>query len=147
MAKYNVDTGVSPDIRAPHALRTYIKDMPTKRILFIDDEHLLREVMYELLMHMGYEAKVVESGGEAIETFAENPENYDLVLTDLMMPDMTGDRIAKEIKSIRPNVPVVVMTATPETLSLSRVKTAGISRVLAKPLTVAELREGLQGII
>lgn len=121
--------------------------MPTKRILFIDDEHLLREVMYELLMHMGYEAKVVESGGEAIETFAENPENYDLVLTDLMMPDMTGDRIAKEIKSIRPNVPVVVMTATPETLSLSRVKTAGISRVLAKPLTVAELREGLQGII
>lgn len=66
--------------------------MLRKRILFIDDEYLLREVMYELLIHMGYEVKVAESGEEAIKTFAENPENYDLVLTDLMMPDITGDR-------------------------------------------------------
>ena len=65
---------------------------------------------------MDYEVKVEETGKEAIKTFIEHPEEFDLVLTDLMMLDMTGDEIAERISSIRPDIPVVVMTGTPDNL-------------------------------
>jgi CheY-like chemotaxis protein len=120
--------------------------MRKKRILFIDDDQLLREVIYELLTEMDYEVKVVESGREAIRTFVEHPKEFDLVLTDLMMLDMTGDEIARRIRCVRPDLPVVVMTGTPENLPRGKAEAAGIRRVLPKPLTRAELREGLRGV-
>jgi CheY-like chemotaxis protein len=121
--------------------------MQKKRILFIDDEALLRELMYEMLSDMDYEVKVEESGEKGVRTFTEHPEEFDLVLTDLMMLDMTGDRIAERISSIRPEMPVVVITATPDALPSSKAKAAGVCKVLPKPLTKAELREGLRGAL
>jgi CheY-like chemotaxis protein len=121
--------------------------MLKKRILFIDDEDLLREVISELLMEMDYEVKVEESGEEGVRIFTEHPEEFDLVLTDLMMLDMMGDEIAKRISSIRPDIPVVVMTGTPDNLPQSRAKAAGVCKVLPKPLTRAELARGLQGAL
>jgi CheY-like chemotaxis protein len=120
--------------------------MGRKRVLFIDDEFLLREVMYELLVDMGYEVKVEESGEKAVRTFTEHPDEFDLVFTDLMMLDMMGDEIAEKVRSIRPDIPVVVMTATPDNLPPDKAEAVGISKVLPKPLTKAELREGLRGI-
>jgi len=121
--------------------------MPKKRILFIDDEALLREAIYEMLSAMDYEVKVEESGKDAIRTFAEHPGEFDLVLTDLVMLDMMGDKVAERILSIRPDVPVVVMTGTPDALPRSKAKASGVCRVLPKPLTKAELREGLRGAL
>jgi CheY-like chemotaxis protein len=121
--------------------------MQKKRILFIDDEDLLREAISELLTEMGYEVKVEESGEEGVRIFTEHPEEFDLVLTDLMMLDMMGDEIAKRISSIRPDIPVVVMTGTPDNLPQSQAKAAGVCKVLPKPLTKAELREGLRGAL
>ena len=143
------------NIETAHTEKTYrnvahgpimhiFKSMAKKRILFIDDEYLLREVIYEMLSEMDYEVKVEETGKEAVKTFTEHPEEFDLVLTDLMMLDMTGDRIAERINSIRPDIPVVVMTGTPDALPRSKAKAAGVCRVLPKPLTKAELHEGLQ---
>jgi len=121
-----------------------LKNMRKKRVLFIDDEHLLREVIYKLLRQMDYEVEMEESGEEAIKTFIEHPEEFDLVLTDLMMLGMIGDEIAERISSIRPDIPIVVMTGTPDALPHSKAKAAGVCKVLPKPLTKAELREGLQ---
>jgi two-component system, cell cycle sensor histidine kinase and response regulator CckA len=118
--------------------------MIKKRILFIDDEDLLREAMYELLTEMDYEVKVEETGREAIKTFVEHPGEFDLVLTDLMMLDMMGDKIAERISSIRPDIPIVVMTGTPDNLPHGKAKAAGVCKVLGKPLTKAELGEGLR---
>jgi CheY-like chemotaxis protein len=121
--------------------------MRKKRILFIDDERLVREVIYEMLSDMDYDVKVEETGKEAIRTFIGRPEEFDLVLTDLMMFDMMGDEIAERISAIRPDIPVVVMTGTPDALPSSKAKAAGVCKVLAKPLTKAELREGLLGAL
>ncbi len=93
------------DLRASRLYDVYVIDMLRKRILFIDDEYLLREVIYEMLTEMDYEVKVEESGEDAIRTFADHPAEFDLVLTDLMMLDMRGDRIAVKIRSIRPEYP------------------------------------------
>jgi len=104
-------------------------------------------VIYELLTEMDYEVTVEETGQEAIRTFIGHPEEFDLVLTDLMMLDMMGDEIAKRISSIRPDIPVLVMTGRPGNLPPDKAKTAGVCRVLGKPLTKAELREGLRGAL
>lgn len=118
--------------------------MARKRILFVDDECLTREVIYEMLTEMNYEVKVEKTGREAIKTFAEHPGEFDLVLTDLMMLDMKGDEIAARIRSIRPDLPVVVMTGTPQNLPRSKAESAGVCKVLPKPLTKAELDEGIR---
>ena len=127
--------------------KTEGRDMPKKRILFIDDEYFLRKLICEMLTTIDYEVKVEESGGKAVRTFIEHPEEFDLVLTDLMIPDMRGDEIAERIRSVRPNMPVVVMTGTPENLSRGRAEAAGICKVLSKPLTIGELSEGLRGVL
>ena len=114
-----------------------------KRILFIDDEDLVREAISELLTDMDYEVRVEETGHAGMRAFTEHPEEFDLVLTDLMMLDMMGDAIAERISSIRPDIPVIVMTGTPDNLPLDKAKAAGVCKVLGKPLTKAELREGL----
>jgi CheY-like chemotaxis protein len=114
-----------------------------KRILFIDDEDLVREAICELLTDMDYEVRVEETGHAAVRAFSEHPEEFDLVLTDLMMLDMPGEAVAERISSIRPDIPIVVMTGTPDNLPRNRAKAAGVCEVLGKPLTKAELREGL----
>jgi CheY-like chemotaxis protein len=98
--------------------------MLRRRILFIDDEDLLREAISEPLTEMGYEVKVEETGDAGVKTFTEHPEEFDLVLTDLMMLGMMGDEIANKISLIRPDIPIVVMTGTPDNLSRGRAKAA-----------------------
>ena len=72
----------------PRFYEGLFKKMQKKRILFIDDERLLREVIYEMLSEMDYEVTVEENGKEAIRNFSERLGEFDLVLTDLMMLDM-----------------------------------------------------------
>jgi CheY-like chemotaxis protein len=139
--------GHASGARASSSNKDYLKGMTKKRILFIDDEYLLREVIYEMLTEMDYEVTVEETGREAMKAFAEHPKEFDLVLTDLLMLDMMGDEIARRIRSIRPDVPVVVMTGTPDNLPRSKAEAAGIRKVLPKPLTRAELREELRGVL
>ena len=88
--------------------------MLKKRILFIDDEYLLREVIYELLSDVGYEVIAEESGADAISVFSDTPEDFDLVLTDLIMLNMMGDEIARRIRAIRTDIPIIVMTGPPK---------------------------------
>ena len=93
---------------------------------------------------MKFEVKVERTGMDAVRAFAEAPGAFDLVLTDLMILDMRGDQIAQTIRSIRPSVPVVVMTGTPDNLPTSKAEGLGICKVLGKPLTKAELSEGIR---
>jgi len=137
----------SPKTSAPHPYEAYVKDVLRKRILFIDDEDLLREAISELLAELGYEVEVEETGEGAVKTFTEHPDQFDLVLTDLMMANMTGDVIAERINAIRPDIPIVVMTGTPDNLPLSKAKAVGVCKVLGKPLTKAELGEELRGAL
>ena len=99
--------------------------------------------MYELLSDMGHDPVVEGDGEKAVERFRKDPGGFDLVLTDLAMFGMTGDSVSEEITSMRPDVPVVVMTATPENLTREKAESAGVCRVLPKPLTKAELCQAL----
>ena len=120
--------------------------MVRKRILFIDDEWLIREMMCEMLADMDYEVTAEECGKDGIRTFLRDPGAFDLVLTDLTMLGMTGDTVSESIRSVRPDIPIVLLTGRPESIPRERAAAKGICKVLGKPLTKAELREALRGV-
>jgi CheY-like chemotaxis protein len=121
--------------------------MARKKILFIDDEYLMREMMYELLTDLGYDVRTEENGRKGVAVFRESPGEFDLVLTDLMMFEMPGDRVSEEIRAIRPDIPVMVMTARPDRITPERAMEAGVCKVLSKAMTKTELREALRGVL
>ena len=132
-----------PSLFASRSPNSYLHN--EMRILFVDDEELLRECMYETLSHMGYDVTVEDDGRTAVERFRHYPWYFDLILTDLLMLDITGDRISEEVHAIRPDVPVVVMTGSPDHLT-GKIEAAGIRKILPKPLTRTELGEALRDI-
>jgi PAS domain S-box-containing protein len=111
----------------------------TERILFVDDEDLLVEVGVEMLKDLGYNAVGTTRASHALETFKARPDGFDLVITDMTMPGMTGDQLAAEILNHRPDIPVIICTGFSKRMSSELASSSGIRALLMKPVTVQEL--------
>ncbi len=110
-----------------------------EHILFIDDEETLIDLGENMLTKLGYQVTAHTSSIEAIEVFKDSPDEFDLVISDMTMPNMTGEMVANEINKIRPNVPIIICTGFSEQLSEKKIDTLGIKGLLMKPLTISEL--------
>jgi len=110
--------------------------LPTgeERILFIDDEEPIAKLGRQSLERLGYKVKAIASPIEALEIFRSQPEEFDLVITDLTMPKMTGDKLVKEILSIRPNIPIILCTGFSEKMDEKKAKTIGAAGYIEKPI-------------
>ncbi|MFP4031470.1 MAG: ATP-binding protein [Desulfococcaceae bacterium] len=117
------------------------------RILFVDDEPALAELGREMLERMGYRAEACHGGEETLRRFSEAPNRYDLVLTDMTMPGMTGDRLTRELRRIRPNLPVVICTGFSERINETRARDAGAFALLMKPVTMEDLSRTLHNAL
>ena len=117
------------------------------RIMFIDDEPALANLGRQLLETLGYEAESFVSSREALDRFREAPDAFDLVLTDLTMPEITGAELAKEMLSLRPDIPVVVCTGYTDYFTEEDAKKIGVREYLFKPLSVSKLAQVIQGIL
>jgi PAS domain S-box-containing protein len=111
----------------------------TERILLVDDEPSITRLGRKLLERRGYEVETRESGTEALDCFRRDPERFDLVVTDMAMPGMRGDRLAEEVMAIRPDVPVILATGYSSQISEEQVGKRGIRALVMKPLTQNEL--------
>jgi signal transduction histidine kinase/CheY-like chemotaxis protein len=109
------------------------------RLLIVDDEADIAELEKEMVERLGYSATAVIESGAALVLFKENPDNYDLVLTDQTMPGMTGIDLARELLSVRPDVPVVLITGYCDVVDEELAREAGVKAVVAKPMTRAEV--------
>jgi signal transduction histidine kinase/CheY-like chemotaxis protein len=103
-------------------------------VLLVDDEAQLVNVGEEMLAILGYEPIGFEKSTAALAAFRADPQRFDLVLTDEVMPEMTGTELATAVHRIRPDVPVVLMTGHAGPLQSHGVEAAGICEVLNKPL-------------
>jgi CheY-like chemotaxis protein len=110
-----------------------------ERILFVDDESAIAEIARSILKHLGYEVEVRTSSIEAREKFRANPDRFDLVITDMTMPNMTGDRLAQEILSIHPGMPIILCTGFSELITEEKAKALGIQEFIMKPLVMKDL--------
>ena len=100
-----IERQTAPDIRETEKI-----PRGTEHILFVDDEQVLVNIGTSQLESLGYTVSSRTSSTEALALFKNKPESFDLIITDMTMPEMTGDQLAKEIKRIRPEIPVILCT-------------------------------------
>jgi PAS domain S-box-containing protein len=106
----------------------------TESILFIDDEELLTEMGQTMLERLGYSVTTKMSSVEALATFKNKPDAFDLVITDQTMPGMTGVDLARRMLHIRPDLPIILYTGYSSQISKEDVKSCGIKGFAMKPL-------------
>ncbi len=117
-----------------------------ERILLVDDEPHLTELLQAMLEHLGYTVDARTSPERALEVFSQNPQAFDLVITDMTMPQMTGDLLAKALIRIRPDIPVVLCTGYSEK-TLENPPDMGIRARIAKPVQMGELSSRLREVL
>jgi len=118
-----------------------------QKILLLDDEPTVIATLQRLLERLNYEAISANHGRQAIALFLENPPRFDLVITDLAMPEMNGLEVARQIHQIRPDLPIVLMSGYAPDLDHENLRLAGIGQRLDKPISLAALAEMLQRVL
>jgi CheY-like chemotaxis protein len=119
----------------------------SERILFVDDEQALTEVGQRMLESLGYQVTVALDGRKALALFKVNPDGFDLVLTDMTMPGMTGEELAKELMRLRPNIPVILCTGFSARIEEKKAMAMGIRAFVCKPVLKRELAETLRRVL
>ena len=116
----------------------------SERIMVVDDDVVMADVSRELLESLGYRVTALTGSVPALENFREAPDDFDLVITDITMPDMTGIDLARHILKIRPDMPIILCTGFTELISAEDAKSLGISDYLVKPVAREELLLAVQ---
>jgi CheY-like chemotaxis protein len=111
----------------------------TRRILLVDDEEVVRDSIRQLLALDGHEIETAASGKEALAAFQAG--KFDLVILDYEMPGMKGDKLAAAIRTLAPQMPIIMMTAYGDALRLSGDFPLAVNAQLSKPFDLQELRE------
>ncbi len=112
-------------------------------ILLIDDEEALVRLGEEMIAELGYEPVGFTSSSAALDEFSVEPHRFDAVLSDEAMPEITGSELALEIRRIRPDIPIVLMSGYVTPALTTRARDAGVVEVLAKPLTSGDISRSL----
>ena len=115
-----------------------------ERVLFVDDEMAIVEVGREVLEHLGYEVVARTSSIEALELFRGQADQFDLVITDMTMPNMTGDKLAQELLKVRPGIPIILCTGFSEHVTEEKAKSMGIREFAMKPLVIRDLAKAIR---
>jgi len=118
-----------------------------EHILFVDDEPVLATLGREMLQKSGYKVTATTDSIEALGMFTENPDDYDLVVTDMAMPCMMGIDLAKNIWKIRPEVPVILCTGYSDLINDEIAKKEGIRQFITKPLRHREIAKAVRGVL
>ena len=111
--------------------------MDAPSILVVDDELLIRDLLYDFFSSQGWNIAVTESGPKALNII--NERDFDLILTDLRMPDMDGLALAAEVQQSHPKVPVVLMTGYPSVESAVLALRAKVADYITKPFNIHQL--------
>lgn len=115
-----------------------------ERLLFVDDEVNLVQLGKEILSGLGYQLVGRSSSVEALEVFRECPYDFDMVITDMTMPDLTGIELAQECLRIRPNIPIILCTGFSEEITPEKMETIGIKEFIMKPLLKHQLAAAIR---
>ncbi len=119
----------------------------SERILLVDDELPIVKMECQALESLGYEVSTRTSSIEALALFHARPDDFDLVITDMTMPNMTGDELASEMMAIRPDIPVILCTGYSKQISPENIADLGIKALAYKPMIKSEMVETVRKVL
>jgi PAS domain S-box-containing protein len=119
----------------------------SERILFVDDEQPIVDIAKQMVEQLGYTVVTKTSSLEALEVFRTKPDEFDLVITDMTMPNMTGEELANELMFIRPDIPIILCTGFSRRVSEKKAKAMGIQAFILKPILRQELAETIRRVL
>ncbi len=115
-----------------------------ERILFIDDEEVQTEFSKDLLERLGYSVETETSSKNALAIFKDNPGAFDIVITDMTMPNLSGDELSREILSIRPDIPIILCTGYSQKISKTKALEMGIKGFIHKPFSIEQMAQAIR---
>jgi len=118
-----------------------------ERILLVDDEESIAVVERMMLEKLGYQITVRTNSLDAVSAFKANPGNFDLVISDKGMPFMTGEQLARELISIRPEIPIIICTGFSDEIDEQQGKAMGIKGFLMKPVSLVDMAEMVRKVL
>ena len=123
--------------------------LPTgkERILLVDDEPALVIVGKQRLERLGYLVETRSDSLEALAVVRKDPQHFDLVITDMTMPKMTGDKLAAALLRIRSNLPIILCTGFSQKINKERAQKIGIKAFLMKPLELQNLASTVRRVL
>ncbi len=128
-----------------------VTDSPVPRgtghILLVDDENEILKMEKDVLEHLGYQVTSRNSSTEALELFKNSFHKFDLVITDLVMPNMPGDKLAAELLKLRPDIPILLCTGFSEVMSEEKAASMGIHGFLLKPVVIKDLAKKIGEVL
>ncbi len=119
----------------------------TERILLVDDQNIIVEIERQMLERLGYHITARTSSIEALEAFRANPDKFDLIITDMTMPNMTGDKLAAELINIRSDIPIILCTGFSEVMTKEKAEHLGIKGFLMKPIILKDLSSTIRKVL
>jgi CheY-like chemotaxis protein len=119
----------------------------SERILLVDDEAMIVDVMTQFLSQLGYQTTSMTDSPAALETFRSQPEQYDLVITDMTMPKLTGIQLTRAIREVRKDIAVIICTGFSEQISIERSQELGIQAFIMKPVVMGEMAKTIRNVL
>ena len=119
----------------------------TERLLVVDDEKQITEMLQLILQNLGYQVTVSGNSREALALMEQAPDAFDLLITDMTMPGLTGFELAKKVMVIRPGLPVILCTGFSELINKEQAQAVGIRAYLMKPVSVRELAQTMRNAL
>jgi signal transduction histidine kinase/ActR/RegA family two-component response regulator len=126
-----------------------LKALPTgdECILLVDDEESLIDLGTNMLKKLGYRVKTSTRPIEALDMFRADPNLFDLVISDMTMPSMTGDILSAELRQIRANIPIIICTGYSERINEQKAEALGIQGLIMKPFTIRRLAKSVRKVL
>ncbi len=119
----------------------------SERILYVDDEEMVVEIAGTMLERLGYQVARYTSSLDALNDFKADPDAFDLVITDMAMPHMTGAQLSRELMALRPGVPIIICTGYSERFSREDTRAIGVKYFLQKPIGIADLSQKVRSVL
>lgn len=154
--KSDPDKGTTFEVFLPHeeaeeeqptSTVAEVSESGDESILFVDDEEEICEICKLLLERLGYKLTLASNGEKALEIFTANPDQFQLVVTDQIMPHMTGDQLAKALLEIRPDLPIMICTGHSSAITEESASAMGVRKVLQKPIQLTSLAKTIRELL
>ena len=118
-----------------------------ERILFVDDDERIVDINKNLLAQLGYTVTALTSSIDALKVFQDNPNDFDLVITDMTMPKMTGEELIRKIFNVRPEMPIIMCTGYSELIDEEKAKILGIKSYIMKPVSQQNIAKTIRKVL